>query len=145
MLSVGQTSFGHVAPRASGLLAPVEQHVVCTGGIGLIQSNEPTASCNLNAPIGPKGDCDKGILAHAPLMTERATFAEKKLSLVYNMDGSYQDLSLDSERRSTLTIGYVAIETGWADATGNGPQPRKEPFLQEQTGGPGPGLIVTVH
>ena len=53
-------------------------------------------------------------------MTERATFAEKKLSLVYKMNGSYRDLSLDSERRSTLTIGYVAIETGWADATGNG-------------------------
>jgi hypothetical protein len=53
-------------------------------------------------------------------MTERATFAEKKLSLVYKMNGSHQDLSLDSERRSTLTIGYVAIETGWADATGNG-------------------------
>ena len=61
--------------------------------------------------------------AHAPLMTERARFDEKKLSLVYKMNGSYQDLSLDSERRSTLTIGYVAIETGWADATGNGPQP----------------------
>ena len=69
-------------------------------------------------------------------MTERATFVDKKLSLVYKMNGSYQDLSLDSERRSTLTIGYVAIETGWADGTGNG-QPRREPFLHEQTGGLG--------
>jgi hypothetical protein len=56
-------------------------------------------------------------------MTERATFAEKKLSLVYKMNGSYQDLSLDSERRSKLTIGYVAVETGWADATESGRSP----------------------
>ena len=61
--------------------------------------------------------------AHASLMTERATFDEKKLSLVYKMNGSYQDLSLDSERRSTLTIGYVAVETGWADATESGRSP----------------------
>jgi hypothetical protein len=79
-------------------------------------------------------------------MTERATFAEKKLSFVYKMNGSYQDLSLDSERRSTITIGYVAAKTGWADATHREwAQPCREPFLQEQTGGPGPGLIVTVH
>ena len=33
---------------------------------------------------------------------------------------------------SALTLGYVAIETEWADATGNGLQPRKEAFLQSK-------------
>ena len=56
-------------------------------------------------------------------MTEQATFGEKKLSLVYKMNDSYQDLFLDSERRITLTIGYVAVETGWADATESGRSP----------------------
>jgi len=50
MLSIGQRSFGHVALTAPGLLALVEQRVVCTGGIGVIQSNESADSCS---PIGP--------------------------------------------------------------------------------------------
>jgi len=56
-------------------------------------------------------------------MTEQATFGEKKLSFVYKMNDSYPDLFLDPERRSTLTIGYAAVETGWADATESGGSP----------------------
>ena len=86
----------------------------------MIQSNELAASCILNARSGKQL---AATLAHAPLMTDRAAFAEKKLSFVNKMNGSYQDPSLDSERRSTLTRGYVAVETGWADATESGRSP----------------------
>ena len=38
--------------------------------------------------MGPTGDCDKGIFAHALFTAEWATVAEKGLSLVYHMNAS---------------------------------------------------------